>query len=137
MVRNCAPENLEIPGLVLAHHPGMTRWAAYKSHISGYTCRHITGFSMRFDTLKLPVMVVLAALALSSCARRGEMPANNAALAEDDDTFCRAGGKVASGSPEYVACRRDRDAQRGNAIDRADKKQRDLGEYMLNNPTKP
>jgi flagellar biosynthetic protein FliQ len=24
MVRNCAPENLEIPGLVLAHHPGMT-----------------------------------------------------------------------------------------------------------------
>jgi hypothetical protein len=92
---------------------------------------------MRFDTLKLPVMVVLAALALSSCARRGEMPANNAALAEDDDTFCRAGGKVASGSPEYVACRRDRDAQRGNAIDRADKKQRDLGEYMLNNPVRP
>jgi hypothetical protein len=25
MVRDCAPENLEIPGLVLAHHPGMTR----------------------------------------------------------------------------------------------------------------
>ena len=25
MVRNCAPENLEIPGLVLAHHPGMTQ----------------------------------------------------------------------------------------------------------------
>src|SRR5690349_3972437 len=24
MVRPCAPENLEIPGLVLAHHPGMT-----------------------------------------------------------------------------------------------------------------
>src|SRR5438046_8221908 len=24
MVRNRAPENLEIPGLVLAHHPGMT-----------------------------------------------------------------------------------------------------------------
>jgi hypothetical protein len=92
---------------------------------------------MRFDTPRLPVVVVLMALALSSCARRGEIPANNAALAEDDDTFCRAGGKVASGSPEYVTCRRDRDAQRGNAIDRADKKQRDLGEYMLNNPTKP
>jgi hypothetical protein len=28
MVRNCAPENLEIPGLVLAHHPGMTVWIA-------------------------------------------------------------------------------------------------------------
>jgi len=25
MVRSCAPENLEIPGLVLTHHPGMTR----------------------------------------------------------------------------------------------------------------
>jgi hypothetical protein len=24
MVRNCALENLEIPGLVLTHHPGMT-----------------------------------------------------------------------------------------------------------------
>ncbi|MEY9111031.1 hypothetical protein ABH999_007227 [Bradyrhizobium yuanmingense] len=24
MVRNCAPENLEIPGLLLTHHPGMT-----------------------------------------------------------------------------------------------------------------
>jgi hypothetical protein len=92
---------------------------------------------MRFDTLRLPVAIALIALALSSCARRGEVPTNNAALAEDDDTFCRAGGKVASGSPEYVTCRRDRDAQRGNAIDRADKKQRDLGEYMLNNPTKP
>jgi hypothetical protein len=23
-VRTCAPQNLEIPGLVLAHHPGMT-----------------------------------------------------------------------------------------------------------------
>jgi hypothetical protein len=23
-VRNCAPENLEIPGLLLTHHPGMT-----------------------------------------------------------------------------------------------------------------
>ena len=32
---------------------------------------------------------------------------------------------------------KDRDAQRGNAIDRADRKQRDLGEYMLNNPSRP
>jgi hypothetical protein len=24
-VRYCAPENLEIPGLVLSHHPGMTK----------------------------------------------------------------------------------------------------------------
>src|SRR5258708_39810173 len=97
----------------------------------------ITGFGMRFETLRLPVVVALLALALSSCARRGELPANNAALAEDDDSFCRAGGKVAPGSPEYVNCRRDRDAHRGNDIHPADNKQRDLGEYMLNNPTKP
>jgi hypothetical protein len=58
-------------------------------------------------------------------------------LAEDDDTFCRKGGQVPPGTTAYVNCRRDRDAQRGNAIDRADRKQRDLGEYMLNNPTKP
>jgi hypothetical protein len=92
---------------------------------------------MRFDTLRLPVALALMAFALLSCSHRGELPANNAVLTEDDDSFCRAGGKVAPGSPEYVACRRDRDAQRGNVIDRADKKQRDLGEYMLNNPTKP
>ena len=59
-----------------------------------------------------------------------------AALAEDDDTFCRA-NNVAAGSPEYVACRKDRDVQRANAAARADKQQRNLGEYMLNNPVKP
>ena len=35
---------------------------------------------------------------------------------------------------EYVACRKDRDVQRANANARADRRQRDLGEYMLNNP---
>jgi hypothetical protein len=82
------------------------------------------------------LVLALAALTLSSCAKRNELPVNSS-LSEDDDTFCRAGGKVAVGSPEYVACRKDRDAQRGNAIARADKKQRDLGEYMLNNPVRP
>jgi hypothetical protein len=91
---------------------------------------------MRFSTLKLPVALVLTALALSSCSHRGEAPAS-AGLAEDDDAFCRAGGKFAPGSPEYVNCRKDRDAQRGNAIARADRKQRDLGEYMMNNPVRP
>jgi hypothetical protein len=82
------------------------------------------------------LVLALAALTLSSCAKRNELPVSSS-LSEDDDTFCRAGGKVAVGSPEYVACRKDRDAQRGNAIARADKKQRDLGEYMLNNPVRP
>jgi hypothetical protein len=91
---------------------------------------------MRFTNLKVPVALVLAALALSACARHNEAPAYSS-LNEDDDTFCQAGGKVASGSPQYVACRKDRDVQRSNAITRGDKKQRDLAEYMLNNPTKP
>jgi hypothetical protein len=57
-------------------------------------------------------------------------------LSEDDDTFCRA-NNVAVGSSQYVACRKDRDAQRGNAAARADNSQRKLSEYMLNNPVKP
>ena len=91
---------------------------------------------MRLITLRPPIAIALIALALGACSHRGEVPAN-AGLSEDDDTFCRAGGKVASGSSEYVACRKDRDAQRANAIARADSKQRDLGEYMLNNPSRP
>ena len=91
---------------------------------------------MRLVILRLPVALTLTALALASCSHRGEAPAYSA-LKEDDDTFCRKGGQVAPGSPEYVACMRDRDAQRANEIARADKRQRNLGEYMLNNPTKP
>ena len=56
--------------------------------------------------------------------------------AADDDAFCRA-NNVAAGSPEYVTCRKDRDVQRANANARADSAQRNLGEYMLNNPTRP
>ena len=93
---------------------------------------------MRLSILTFPVALVLTALALASCARRGELPTTaSATLSEDDDTFCRKGGQAAPGSPEYVNCRRDRDALRGSAIDRADKKQRDLGEYMMNNPVRP
>ncbi|MGZ5873360.1 MAG: hypothetical protein ACXWKP_14765 [Bradyrhizobium sp.] len=82
-----------------------------------------------------PLLLALAALALSACAQRNQAPIS-ANLNEDDDAFCRA-NNVAAGSPEYVACRRDRDVQRSNAITRADKKQRDLSEYMLNNPVRP
>ena len=91
---------------------------------------------MRLFALRFPIALVLASLTLVSCTHRGEAPLNSA-LKEDDDTFCRAGGTVAPGSPQYVACVRDRDAQRANEIARADKKQRDLGEYMLNNPVHP
>ena len=90
---------------------------------------------MRFNVPTFCLALTLATLTLAACAKRNELPVNTS-LNEDDDTFCRA-NNVAAGSPEYVACRRDRDAQRSNAIARADRKQRDLGEYMLNNPVRP
>ena len=90
---------------------------------------------MRFNVPTFCLALTLATLTLAACAKRNELPVNTS-LNEDDDTFCRA-NNVAAGSPEYVACRRDRDVQRANAAARADKKQRDLGEYMLNNPVRP
>ncbi|MGY4304115.1 hypothetical protein ACVIJ6_001358 [Bradyrhizobium sp. USDA 4369] len=87
---------------------------------------------MRQTSARL-VLVLMAALALAGCAARNQ----GAAVAlgnDDDDAVCQAGGKVAPGSAEYVACRKDRDVQRQRAEARADRRQRDLGEYMLNHP---
>jgi hypothetical protein len=86
---------------------------------------------MQLSSAKLCTALILATLALSACARRGEVPVST--LTEDDDAICRA-NNVTPGSSEYVACRRDRDALRNNAAARADRKQRDLGDYMLNHP---
>jgi hypothetical protein len=88
---------------------------------------------MRLTSIPL-IALTLAALALASCARRSDIPASS--LGEDDDAICRANG-VAVGSADYAACRKNRDVQRGNAIARADRAQRNLGEYMLNNPGRP
>ncbi len=87
---------------------------------------------MRPKRLTQCIALTLAALALAACSHRGDTPV---ALG-DDDAFCRA-NNVQVGSPEYVACRKDRDVQRGNAAARADQKQRGLAEYMLNNPARP
>jgi hypothetical protein len=76
---------------------------------------------------------LLIAPLLAGCLERGQPTMVDSS--GDDDAFCRANNAV--GSPEYVACRRDRDVQRANANARADKRQRNLGEYMLNNPTRP
>ena len=86
---------------------------------------------MQHNPAKLPLALTLAALALSACAQRSQIPVSS--LGEDDDAICRA-NNVAPGSPEYVTCRKDRDALRNNAAARADRKQRDLGDYMLNHP---
>jgi hypothetical protein len=86
---------------------------------------------MRLKTSTPLIALTLAALALCACARRSDVPVLSAG--EDDDAVCRAGGATV-GSAAYVACRKDRDVARGNATARADRAQRSLGEYMLNNP---
>jgi hypothetical protein len=83
-------------------------------------------------TTKRLIALSVIAVALTACASRYDAPADLG----DDDAFCKQNG-VAVGSPDYVACRKDRDVQRSNANSRADKRQRNLGEYMLNNPTRP
>jgi hypothetical protein len=80
------------------------------------------------------VVIALAALALSACASRNEIPVSS--LGEDDDAICRA-NNVAVGSNEYVACRKNRDVQRGNAAAKADRAQKNLSETMVNTPYKP
>ena len=76
----------------------------------------------------------LLAPLLAGCLERGQPTMVDSS--GDDDAFCRA-NNVAAGSPEYVACRKNRDVQRANANARTDRRQRDLGEYMLNNPSTP
>jgi hypothetical protein len=88
---------------------------------------------MRRHALRLPIALLLIAPLLAGCLERGQPTMVDSG--PDDDTFCRA-NNVAAGSAEYVACRKDRDVARGNANSRADKRQRNLGEYMLNNPTR-
>jgi len=89
---------------------------------------------MRFNLARF-CTIAFFVLSLAACASRNEVPAT-AGLSEDDDAYCRA-NNVQIGSPEYVACRKDRDAQRSAALARADRSQRNLGEYMLNHPNTP
>ena len=89
---------------------------------------------MPVTTASRLLTAALLALALSACAARNQAPV--AMGNDDDDAVCQSRG-YAQGSPEYVACRKDRDVQRGAATTRADRRQRDLGEYMLNHPERP
>jgi hypothetical protein len=87
---------------------------------------------MRSHPIRLCIALLLAAPLLAGCLERGQPTMVNAG-GDDDDAFCRA-NNVKQGSPEYVACRKDRDVQRNNANGRADRAQRDLGDFMLNHP---
>ena len=89
---------------------------------------------MRRKTAQFLIPLLLIAPLLAGCLERGQPTMVNAG-GDDDDAFCSASNAV--GSPEYVACRKDRDVQRNNANTRADKRQRNLGEYMMNNPVRP
>ncbi len=79
------------------------------------------------------IFMVAAMLLLTGCA---QFERNQPVAVTDDDAYCRANG-VAVGSADYAACLKNRDVQRSNAIARADRAQRNLGEYMLNNPNRP
>jgi len=89
---------------------------------------------MRHNFVRTCIALLLAAPLLAGCLERGQPTI--AESGGDDDAFCRA-NNVVVGSPEYVACRKDRDIMRNNANARADRAQRNLGEYMLNNPVRP
>jgi hypothetical protein len=89
---------------------------------------------MRRRPARLLIPLMLIAPLLAGCLERGQPTIVDAS--GDDDAFCRA-NNVQAGSPEYVACRKDRDVQRGRAEARADRAQRNLGDYMLNNPVRP
>jgi len=89
---------------------------------------------MRLKTSAYLLTLSLVLPMLGGCLERGQPTMVDAST--DDDAFCRA-NNVQQGSAEYVACRKDRDVQRQRVEARADRRQRDLGEYMLNNPTKP
>ena len=86
-------------------------------------------------TARPHIALLLLAPLLAGCLERGR-PTIVDSSGGDDDAICRA-NNVAAGSSEYVACRRDRDVVRSNATARADRRQRDLGEYMLNHPDHP
>ena len=90
---------------------------------------------MRRNSARACIALLLIVPLLAGCLERGQPTMVNAG-GDDDDAFCRA-NNVKPGSSEYIACRKDRDVQRSNAQSRADSRQRDLGEYMLNNPVVP
>ena len=89
---------------------------------------------MRRNSAQPHIALLLLAPLLAGCLERGRPTIVDSS--GDDDAICRA-NNVAVGSSEYVACRKNRDVQRGNAAARADRRQRDLGEYMLNHPDHP
>jgi hypothetical protein len=84
--------------------------------------------------MRTHLALLLIAPLLAGCFERGQPVMVDGTA--DDDAFCRA-NNVQPGSPAYVVCRKERDTMRAKSEARADRAQRNLGEYMLNNPVKP
>jgi hypothetical protein len=84
--------------------------------------------------MRVRLALLLIAPLLAGCLERGQPTMVDTSA--DDDAYCRA-NNVAPGSNEYANCRKNRDAQRGNANARADRAQRNMAEQMLNNPVRP
>jgi hypothetical protein len=83
----------------------------------------------------LALLVVVPLLA--GCFERGQTVAvDTPQPPPDDDAVCRA-NNTQPGSPAYIVCRKERDAARAKSEARADRSQRNLGEYLLNNPVRP
>lgn len=84
------------------------------------------------------LVLLLTTLLLAGCFERGQSVAVDAPQQPppDDDAICRA-NNTQPGSPAYIVCRKERDAARARSEARADRAQRNLGEYMLNNPVRP
>ncbi len=89
---------------------------------------------MRRNSARPYIALFIVAPLLAGCLERGQPTMVD--TSSDDDAFCRA-KNVAPGSNEYIACRKDRDVQHSNADARTDRRQRDLGEYMMNHPDHP
>jgi hypothetical protein len=116
----------------LPAHSAKTRFALLPGHDRHWNNERNP--RMRRNSARLYIALLLIAPLLGGCLERGQPTMVNAG-GDDDDAFCRASNAV--GSPEYVACRKDRDVQRNNANAKADRAQRNLGEYMLNHPDHP
>jgi hypothetical protein len=110
--------------------PSFDGFAGFKPGNDGFSI--VDGISMQLSGAKFCLILTLT-LAVSACAQRSQISVST--LGEDDDAICRANNAL--GSSEYIACRRDRDVLRNNAAGRADRRQRDLGEYMMNHPDHP
>lgn len=111
-------------------------------HCSRVFRRWRRGWFERIWTLRYHLALLLIIPMLAGCLERGptvavDNPAPPAAgtPAPDDDAICRA-NNTERGSPAYIVCRKERDAKRARSEDRADRAQRNLGEYMINNPEK-